>query len=545
MAAGDRVMSDNRIWLFDTTLRDGGQTRGVDFSKADKMAIAAALDEIGIDYIEGGWPGANPTDDAFFATPPQTRNARMVAFGMTRRGGRSTANDPGLNAVLDADVPATCLVGKTWDFHVETAIKTSLEENLDMIRESVAAAAKKGRESMFDCEHFFDGYKHNPEYALECVRAAHEGGAAWVVLCDTNGGALPSEVFEIVSAVREAVPEVRLGIHCHNDAGVAVANSLAAIRAGARQVQGTINGLGERCGNADLITLIPTLVLKLGYETSITEENLPKLMHLSRMLDERLNRSPNAQAPYVGEAAFAHKGGLHASAAQKDPRTYEHVPPEKVGNSRQYLVSDQAGKSNMMARFAEFGIEVDAADPRLDKLIRVVKEREFDGWAFDSAEASFELLARRTLGEVPEYFNIGRFRVMDERRFNARGQLVVESEATATITVGNVIYHEVALGNGPVNAVDTALRKALSSAYPSLEEVELVDYKVRILDSKEEKTGTGAITRVLIEFRTPDGNTWRTVGLSTNIIDASVEALGDGMIWKLQRDGVPGPAAAA
>jgi len=538
-------MSDNRIWLFDTTLRDGGQTRGVDFSKADKMAIAAALDEIGIDYIEGGWPGANPTDDAFFATPPRTRNARMVAFGMTRRGGRSAANDPGLNAVLDAEVPATCLVGKTWDFHVETAIKTTLEENLDMIRGSVAAAVDRGRESMFDCEHFFDGYKNNPEYALDCVRAAHEGGAAWVVLCDTNGGALPSEVFEIVSAVRAAVPEAHLGIHCHNDAGVAVANSLAAIRAGARQVQGTINGLGERCGNADLITLIPTLVLKLGYETSIPEENLPKLMHLSRMLDERLNRAPNPQAPYVGEAAFAHKGGLHASAAQKDPRTYEHVPPEKVGNSRQYLVSDQAGKSNMMARFAEFGIEVDAADPRLDKLIRVVKEREFDGWAFDSAEASFELLARRTLGEVPDYFNIGRFRVMDERRFNARGQLVVESEATTTITVGNVIYHEVALGNGPVNAVDTALRKALSSAYPSLEEVELVDYKVRILDSKEEQTGTGAITRVLIEFRTPDGTTWRTVGLSTNIIDASVVALGDGMIWKLQRDGVPGPAAAA
>jgi len=538
-------MDDNRIWLFDTTLRDGGQTRGVDFSKADKIAIAAALDEIGIDYIEGGWPGANPTDDAFFAAPPKTRNARMVAFGMTRRGGRSAANDPGLNAVLDAEVPATCLVGKTWDFHVKTAIKTSLDENLDMIRGSVAAAVAKGRESMFDCEHFFDGYKNNPGYALDCVRAAQEGGASWVVLCDTNGGALPSEVFEIVTAVREAVPEARLGIHCHNDAGVAVANSLAAIRAGARQVQGTINGLGERCGNADLITLIPTLVLKLGYETSITEANLPKLMHLSRLLDERLNRAPNPQAPYVGEAAFAHKGGLHASAAQKDPRTYEHVPPEKVGNSRQYLVSDQAGKSNMLARFAEFGIEVEASDPRLDKLIRVVKEREFDGWAFDSAEASFELLARRTLGEVPDYFSIGRFRVMDERRFNARGQLTVESEATATITVGNVIYHEVALGNGPVNAVDTALRKALASAYPSLEEVELVDYKVRILDSREENSGTGAITRVLIEFRTPDGTTWRTVGLSTNIIDASVVALGDGMIWKLQRDGVPGPAAAA
>ena len=538
-------MTDNRIWLFDTTLRDGGQTRGVDFSHADKIAISHALDEIGIDYVEGGWPGANPTDDAFFGNPPALKNASMVAFGMTRRGGRSAANDPGLNAVLDAQVPATCLVGKTWDFHVETALKTSLEENLEMIRQSVAAARERGRESMFDCEHFFDGYKNNPAYAIDCARAAHDGGAAWIVLCDTNGGTLPDEVFEIVSAVRAALPDACLGIHTHNDAGLAVANTLAAVRAGARQVQGTINGIGERCGNADLISIIPTLILKMGYETNIPEENLPRLMALSRMLDDRLNRAPNVQAPYVGEAAFAHKGGLHASAAQKDPRTYEHIPPEKVGNSRQYLVSDQAGKSNMLARFAEFGIEIDVKDQRLDKLIAQVKEREYEGWAFDSAEASFELLARRALGEVPDYFSIGRFRVMDERRFNVRGQLVVESEATATITVGSNSYHEVAVGNGPVNAVDTALRKALMTAYPTLEDVELVDYKVRILDSRDGQSGTGAITRVMIEFGTPDGTVWRTVGLSTNIIDASVVALGDGMIWKLQHDGVPGPNGAS
>ena len=538
-------MTDNRIWLFDTTLRDGGQTRGVDFSHADKIAISHALDEIGIEYVEGGWPGANPTDDAFFGNPPALKNASMVAFGMTRRGGRSAANDPGLNAVLDAQVPATCLVGKTWDFHVETALKTSLEENLEMIRQSVAAARERGRESMFDCEHFFDGYKNNPAYAIDCARAAHEGGAAWIVLCDTNGGTLPDEVFEIVSAVRAALPYACLGIHTHNDAGLAVANTLAAVRAGARQVQGTINGIGERCGNADLISIIPTLILKMGYETNIPEENLPRLMALSRMLDDRLNRAPNVQAPYVGEAAFAHKGGLHASAAQKDPRTYEHIPPEKVGNSRQYLVSDQAGKSNMLARFAEFGIEIDVKDQRLDKLIAQVKEREYEGWAFDSAEASFELLARRALGEVPDYFSIGRFRVMDERRFNVRGQLVVESEATATITVGSNSYHEVAVGNGPVNAVDTALRKALMTAYPTLEDVELVDYKVRILDSRDGQSGTGAITRVMIEFGTPDGTVWRTVGLSTNIIDASVVALGDGMIWKLQHDGVPGPNGAS
>ena len=538
-------MTDNKIWLFDTTLRDGGQTRGVDFSHADKIAISHALDEIGINYVEGGWPGANPTDDAFFGNPPALKNASMVAFGMTRRGGRSAANDPGLNAVLDAQVPATCLVGKTWDFHVETALKTSLEENLEMICQSVAAARERGRESMFDCEHFFDGYKNNPAYAIDCARAAHDGGAAWVVLCDTNGGTLPDEVFEIVSAVRAALPDARLGIHTHNDAGLAVANTLAAVRAGARQVQGTINGIGERCGNADLISIIPTLILKMGYETNIPEENLPRLMALSRMLDDRLNRAPNVQAPYVGEAAFAHKGGLHASAAQKDPRTYEHIPPEKVGNSRQYLVSDQAGKSNMLARFAEFGIEIDAKDQRLDKLIAQVKEREYEGWAFDSAEASFELLARRALGEVPDYFSIGRFRVMDERRFDVRGQLVVESEATATITVGSNSYHEVAVGNGPVNAVDTALRKALMTAYPTLEDVELVDYKVRILDSRDGQSGTGAITRVMIEFGTPDGTVWRTVGLSTNIIDASVVALGDGMIWKLQHDGVPGPNGAS
>ena len=534
-------MSGEKIWLFDTTLRDGGQTRGVDFSRADKLAIAHALDDIGIDYVEGGWPGANPTDDAFFANPPALKTAKLFAFGMTRRGGRSTANDPGLNAVIDAEVDGACLVGKTWDFHVKAALNTTLEENLEMIRDSLAAAKQRGREPMFDCEHFFDGYKNNPEFALDCVRAAHAGGASWVVLCDTNGGTLPDAVFEIVQTVKTTLPEVNLGIHCHNDSGVAVANSLAAIAAGARQVQGTINGIGERCGNADLISLIPTLVLKSDYVTSVAEANLPKLMGLSRLLDERLGRTPNTQAPYVGAAAFAHKGGLHASAAQKDPRTYEHVPPEKVGNERQYLVSDQAGRSNMLARFAMLGIEIDAKDERIDTLISVVKEKEFEGWAFDSAEASFELLARRMLDDVPDYFRIGRFRVMDERRFNARGELVVESEATATIFVGDNSFHEAAVGNGPVNAVDTAMRKALVAAYPTLADVELVDYKVRILDAVDGQAGTGAITRVFIEFCVPGGTVWRAVGLSTNIIDASVAALGDGMIWKLLHDKVAGP----
>ncbi len=533
-------MSSDKIWLFDTTLRDGGQTRGVDFSRADKIAIANALDDIGVDYIEAGWPGANPTDDAFFGKPPRFEHAKLVSFGMTRRGGRSAANDPGLNAVIDADVDAVCLVGKAWDFHVKTALNTSLDENLEMIRQSLVAAKERGREPIFDCEHFFDGYKNNSDFALDCIRAATDGGATWVVLCDTNGGTLPDEVYKIVSDVHKQMPKVRLGIHCHNDAGVAIANSLAAIAAGARQVQGTINGLGERCGNANLISLIPTLVLKTDYETSISESNLPKLMGLSRFLDDRLNRPSDAHAPYVGTAAFAHKGGLHASAAQKDPRTYEHVPPEKVGNERHYLVSDQAGRSNMLARFAQFNIDIDPNDERLETLISVVKEKEFEGWSFDSAEASFELLARQMLGEVPEYFRIGRFRVMDERRFNARGKLVVESEATTTISVGDKIFHEAAVGNGPVNAVDTAMRKALVAAYPSLADVELVDYKVRILDAAK-GSGTGAITRVMIEFCVPNGTIWRTVGLSTNIIDASVAALGDGMTWKLQHDKVVGP----
>ena len=530
--------TDDLIIIFDTTLRDGGQTRGVDFSAADKQFIAQALDDFGIDYIEGGWPGANPTDDMFFSKDQKLKNAKLVAFGMTRRGGRSVENDPGLNAILNAKTDATCLVGKTWDFHVTTALNIELDENLRMITESVAAAKARGHESMFDCEHYFDGYKANPDYALSCVQAAHQGGASWVILCDTNGGSLPDEVYEIVTATKKAYPDVRLGIHCHNDSGVAVANSLAAVKAGARQVQGTLNGLGERCGNADLITLIPALMLKQGYQTNIPKDKLSRLKPLSKMLDERLNRQSDAHAPYVGDAAFAHKGGLHASAAQKDSRTYEHIVPEIVGNQRSYLISDQTGRSNILARFKEVGIEIDSKDSRIESLISEVKHKEFSGWAFDSAEASFELLARRRLDGVPDYFEIGRFRVMDERRFNARGELVVESEATASILVKGKTHHEAAVGNGPVNAVDTAIRKALSQVYPLLSDVELIDYKVRILPANEQSSGTGATTRVLIEFADSKGQNWRTVGVSTNIIDASVIALSDGMCWKLLHAGV-------
>lgn len=531
------AMSDNHIWLFDTTLRDGGQTRGVDFSVSDKIAISQALDEFGIDYVEAGWPGANPTDDQFFEKPPKLKKSSLVAFGMTRRGGRSTENDPGFNAIINAQTDATCLVGKTWDFHVNTALNISMDENLKMIKESLQAASARGREPMFDCEHYFDGFKANPDFALECVKAAFDGGARWIILCDTNGGTLTDDVFEIVSKTKSFLPQANIGIHCHNDIGLAVANSIAAIKAGARQVQGTINGLGERCGNADLITLIPTLMLKLGYKTSIPEEKISKLLSLSRMVDDRLNLVPNSHAPYVGSAAFAHKGGLHASAAQKDPRTYEHIPPETVGNERSFVISDQIGRSNVLARFSEVGIEIPADDIRIEKLIREIKEKEYNGWSFDSAEASFELLARKALGQVPDYFTIGRFRVTDERRFNAKGELVVESEATAAITIGSHTQYEVEYGNGPVHAIDKAIRKALIQFYPSLGDVDLIDFKVRILEPHEGQKGTGAVTRVLIEFKDEHDLIWRTVGVSTNIIDASVMALSDGMVWKLMNDG--------
>ena len=531
------AMSDNHIWLFDTTLRDGGQTRGVDFSVSDKIAISQALDEFGIDYVEAGWPGANPTDDQFFEKPPKLKKSSLVAFGMTRRGGRSTENDPGFNAIINAQTDATCLVGKTWDFHVNTALNISMNENLKMIKESLQAASARGREPMFDCEHYFDGFKANSDFALECVKAAFDGGARWIILCDTNGGTLTDDVFEIVSKTKSFLPQANIGIHCHNDIGLAVANSIAAIKAGARQVQGTINGLGERCGNADLITLIPTLMLKLGYKTSIPEEKISKLLSLSRMVDDRLNLVPNSHAPYVGSAAFAHKGGLHASAAQKDPRTYEHIPPETVGNERSFVISDQIGRSNVLARFSEVGIEIPADDIRIEKLIREIKEKEYNGWSFDSAEASFELLARKALGQVPDYFTIGRFRVTDERRFNAKGELVVESEATAAITIGSHTQYEVEYGNGPVHAIDKAIRKALIQFYPSLGDVDLIDFKVRILEPHEGQKGTGAVTRVLIEFKDEHDLIWRTVGVSTNIIDASVMALSDGMVWKLMNDG--------
>ena len=533
-----------RLYLFDTTLRDGAQTTGVDFSLEDKRLIARTLDDIGIDYIEGGYPGANPTDTEFFGADPGFVHATFTAFGMTKRAGRSVANDPGFQATLQSEAGAVCLVAKAWDYHVRVALGISNEENLLGVRQSIEAVASSGREAMLDCEHFFDGYKANRAYALAVARTAHEAGARWVVLCDTNGGSLPHEVAAIVGDVVNHVPGSHLGIHTHNDTENAVANSLAAVRAGARQIQGALNGLGERCGNANLISIIPTLLLKSEFadrfETSVTPERLRKLTHASRLLDEVLNRAPNRQAPYVGEAAFATKAGIHASAILKEPATYEHVTPEAVGNRRRVLVSDQAGKSNLLYELERLGVPVNRDDPRIAGLLDEVKAREAAGYAYEGADASFELLARRLLGEVPRFFTVDSFRVMVEKRHNALGKLVTVSEATVKVYIDGDAepLWSVAEGDGPVHALDQALRKDLGRYQGRIKDVELVDYKVRILTG-----GTEAVTRVLVESRDrATGERWFTVGVSSNIIDASFEALIDSITYKLLRSGAAGGA---
>ena len=533
-------MARERISLYDTTLRDGAQTHGVDFSVEDKWLIAQQLDALGLDYIEAGSPGANPTDTRLFAEAKPLGHAKLTAFGMTKRSGRSIANDPGFQALLAAKTSAICLVAKTWDFHVDVALGISLEENLAGIKESTEVLVASGREALIDCEHFFDGYKANPDYALLCAKTAYAAGARWVVLCDTNGGTLPEEIEAIVREVVKQIPGDHLGIHVHNDTDNGVANSLAAVRAGARQIQGTLNGLGERCGNANLTSIIPTLMLKSDYaerfETGVTPEKLGTLTHASRVLDEVLNRSPNRHAPYVGESAFAHKGGIHVSAVQKDPRTYEHIPPEAIGNRRRLLVSDQGGRSNILAELERIGIAIPKDDPRIARLLDQVKQREAEGYAYEAAEASFELLARRVLGNVPQFFEVDSFRVLVERRHNAQGDLVTVSEATVKVSIDGQTVMSVGEGNGPVNALDNALRKDLGRYQSFIQDLDLVDYKVRILTG-----GTDAVTRVLIESRDGVGNRWFTVGVSPNIVDASFAALLDSINYKLIRDGAPAP----
>jgi len=535
-------MKRERIYLYDTTLRDGQQTQGVNFTVDDKIRISNALDELGIDYVEGGWPGANPTDSDFFDTNPQLK-ATFTAFGMTKRSGKSAENDEVLSAVLNANTPGVCLVGKAHDFHVTKALGISLEENLSNISDSVRHIVSKGREALFDCEHFFDGYRENPNYALKAAKVAYEAGARWIVLCDTNGGALPSQVFSATKAVIDSgIPGDRIGIHTHNDTEHAIANSLAAIDAGARQVQGTLNGLGERCGNANLVTLIPTLLLKDPYsslyETGVDLNKLSSLTSISRTLDDILNRVPDKWAAYVGSSAFAHKAGLHASAILKDPQTYEHIDPIVVGNERIIPMSNQAGQSNLKKRLMDAGLEINKEDSRLSEILNAIKDREDRGYAYDSAQASFELVARKILGQLPTFFEIKRYRVTVEKRKNKYGNMVSLSEAVVVAKIGKNKVLSVSESmdpdcgdQGPVNALSKALAKDLGPYQNCIDDMTLTDYKVRITGS-----GTDAVTRVIIDSQDGQGRRWSTVGVSANIVDASFEALLDAINWKLIRD---------
>ena len=540
-------MTKERLYLFDTTLRDGQQTQGVQFSTSEKIRIAEVLDTLGIDYIEGGWPGANPTDSEFFEAPPKTR-ATLTAFGMTKRTGRSAENDDVLAAVMNAKTPAVCLVGKSHEFHVTTALGITLAENTENLAASFAYLVKQGREAMFDAEHFFDGYKANPGYALEALHAAYSAGARWIVLCDTNGGTLPHEVGDIVKAViASGIPGDHIGIHTHNDTENAVANSLAAVLAGARQIQGTLNGLGERCGNANLTTLIPTLLLKEPFasslQTGVTLDALLGLRKASRMLDDILNRVPAKQAPFVGASAFAHKAGLHASAIAKDPSTYEHIDPSLVGNSRIVPMSNQAGQSNLRERLLQAGLTVETSDPALGRILDRIKAMESRGYSYDTAQASFELLAREELGLLPAFFEVKRYRVTVERRRNKRNKMVSLSEAVVVVKVNgekvlNVSESQGADGKdrGPVNALWRALAKDLGPYQDLIEDMHLVDFKVRITDG-----GTEAVTRVIIDCEDGQNRRWSTVGVSANIVDASFDALVDAINWKLIRDGAKAP----
>ncbi len=528
-----KAPAKERLYLFDTTLRDGAQTAGIEFSLEDKISVTALLEQLGVDYIEGGYPGANVIDDQFFAES-RTRDAIFTAFGMTKRAGRSVANDPGVQAILNSAADAACFVAKAWDKQVRIALEITPEQNLHNLRETVEAGVDRGKEVLVDCEHFFDGFKANRDYAMKFVKTALDAGARWIVLCDTNGGTMPSEITEIVGEVTKLAPGDRLGIHVHDDTGQAVANTLAAVTAGVRQIQGTLNGVGERCGNANLITLIPTLLLKEGFadrfEIGVSPEQLARLTSISRAFDDLLNRAPARQSPYVGLAAFATKAGIHASAIAKDSSSYEHVPPEIVGNERSIMVSQQAGKSNLLAGLRRHGISLEKDDPRLDRMLRTVKEREARGYSYDGADASFAILAHRVLGTLPEFFEVESYRASVERRHNARGEQITVTEAVVKIRIGDNVLMSVAEGNGPVNALDLAMRKDLGEYSDRIADLELVDLKVRILDG-----GTGAVTRVMVESRDGTGERWYTIGVSPNIIDASFEALYESITYKLMK----------
>ncbi len=515
-----------RVYIFDTTLRDGTQGEGISLSVEDKLKIAQKLDELGVDYIEGGWPGSNNKDIEFFERVKSLnlKHAKVSAFGSTRRKGVKPEEDANLNKILESGVQVASIFGKSWDFHVTTALETTLEENLAMIHDSVRYLKDHGLEVIYDAEHFFDGYKSNPEYALATLEKAHAAGADWIVLCDTNGGTLPDEIKEIVSIVCERIPAA-IGIHAHNDCELGVANSLAAVQAGARQVQGTINGYGERCGNANLVSVIPNLQLKLGYEV-ISADQLRSLTAVARYISEIANVSMPINQPFVGTAAFAHKGGIHVSAIRKHPRTYEHIEPELVGNKQRVLVSELAGQSNVLFKVQELNLDIPIDSEAARAAIQRIKALEHEGYQFEGADASLELLLREATGNLEEIFTVESFKIIVEHSSDRSG---VVTEALVKIKIGEEIVFTVAEGNGPVNALDNALRKALEQYYPAIKDMHLADYKVRVID---EKNATAAKVRVLIESSDLT-NSWSTVGVSPNVIEASWQALVDSMRYAL------------
>ena len=517
------------VLLYDTTLRDGCQAEDVSFTLEDKLRIAEKLEELGIDYIEGGYPGSNPRDADFFqrVRKLKLKNAKVAAFGTTRKFGAKPSQDINLKVLLAAETPVVTLVGKTWDLHVRDDLRISQKANLELIADSVAFMKKRVDEVMFDAEHFFDGFRANPEYALECLKAAQEGGADWIVLCETNGGRLPGEVRDALNHVNRVI-KTPLGIHCHNDGELAVANTLAGVEMGATQVQGTINGFGERCGNVNLISVIGNLQLKMD-KKCVTPAQLKKLRDVSQLFYELANIQPNKRQAYVGDSAFAHKGGLHVSGVLKNRETYEHIDPELVGNRQRVLVSDLSGRSNIVYKGKEYGIDLNQQKDAVRDILRRTKDLEGQGYEFQAAEASFELLIQEALGKKRKNFNLIGFRVIDEKRNEDETAI---AEATIMVQVDGVVEHAAAMGNGPVNALDQALRRALTKFYPSLKQVELLDYKVRVLSSGE---GTGAVVRVLIE--SGDGkDKWGTVGVSHNVIEASWLALADSIDYKLYKD---------
>ncbi len=524
--AGDSPMS-TRIELYDTTLRDGSQGEDVSFSVTDKLLIARRLDAFGIDYLEGGWPGSNPKDIEFFKQMADAplRRAKLTAFGSTRHARHAPEDDPNLLKLIEAATPVVTIFGKSWLLHVKEALRVSADTNLAMIADSVRFLAGHGREVIFDAEHFFDGYCDDAAYALQVLATAAGAGARCLVLCDTNGGSLPHDVARIVGEVCRHLPQSAIGFHGHNDAACGVANALMAVTAGATHLQGTINGIGERCGNTDLSGVLPALMLKMGYTTGI---NLGELTEISKYVDELANLTPNKRQPYVGLSAFAHKGGIHVSAIQRNPRTYEHLPPDAVGNQRRVLVSELSGQSNVLFKAHELHLELSADPEQTRRVVDEIKRREHLGYEYEAADASFELLVKKALGAFTPSFEVLGFRCIDEDR---NGTVV--SEATIKVRVAGVEEHTAAEGDGPVHALDSALRKALRPFFPELEAIELIDYKVRVLSLKE-LAGTASKVRVLVESR--DGaSVWGTVGVSTNIIEASYEALIDSIEYKLMR----------